>query len=150
MGCASCREPLGMGYLRGLGVYGLGQDDPYDLTSLTDSPVDTPTITTSPVADSTTDTGFSDADVMSAYCAGEGLSYNASTDLCNVPNSTSSSTGIPAAIASDITALSAAGQKIAQIATGQTGSLLLNSNTLLIGGAILAAILIIPAIVSKR
>jgi hypothetical protein len=91
---------------------------------------------------------------MSAYCAGEGLSYNASTDLCNVPNSTSSSTsagsGIPAAIASDITALSAAGQKIAQIATGQTGSLTLNSNTLLIGGAILAAILIIPAIASKR
>ena len=179
LGCGSCggtckdAEPLGMGYLRGLGAYGLGQDDGSDDDGGDDGSGDdgSGSTSTTPVlgasdcayggtypncnpapAASSSSSGDGTASAVQSFCASQGETYNSSTNLCNVPASggVQYSPTSAASIASDISQLLAGGVKIAQIATGTTGSVTLTSNELLIGAAILAAIFIIPAALSKK
>lgn len=163
MGCACggrCggRDPLGMGYLRGLAAYGLGQDDGSD--SEEDDSYDTTTDTSitggsvipagtvfgpSVPSGLNTSTPAADASSVSAFCSSQGETYNATTDLCNVTTSSGSGTINASQLDAALTQLLNGGTQIAKIATGTTGSLTVTSNELLIGAAVLAAIFILPA-----
>jgi hypothetical protein len=164
--CSGGRDPLGMGYLRGFGAYGLGQDDgtgagdgsddPIDIedpTSITGGAVIPPGTVYGPSTPSGLAPGSTlpaDSSAVSAFCSSQGETYNPSTDLCNVTTSSGSGTINASQLDAALTSLLTGGTKIAQIATGTTGTLQVTSNELLIGAAILAAIFIIPAALSKR
>jgi hypothetical protein len=168
LGCAcggKCGgDPLGMGYLRGFGALGLGQDDDSEEDDSYDTSGDTSItggsiIPAGTIFGPTTPSGLTpagsnppaaDASTVSAFCSSQGESYNPSTDLCNVTTSSGSGSINASQLDAALTSLLNGGTKIAQIATGTTGSISLTSNELLIGGAILAAVLILPALLGKK
>ena len=153
LGCA-CNEPLGMGYLRGL-----GQDDGAGYDDSGDGGDDGSTVTVGTAANPITVSGQGPIPVSTipAYtCADGGVVTDPSYCAENTPSvggGSSSSSGSlnTAALDSALATLLQGGTTIAKIATGQTGqSVSITSNELLIGAAILAAVFILPAMVSKR
>jgi hypothetical protein len=83
---------------------------------------------------------------LPAFCASEGWVYNAATDLCQAPAGSSTSA---AAIANDISALLAGGNKIAQTVTGNTGTTVNASSLMLLAGAALVVVLLISMVGKK-
>jgi hypothetical protein len=143
-----------MGYLRGL-----GQDDGAGYDDSGDGGDGGSTVTVGTATNPITVAGQGPIPVSTipAYtCADGGVVTDASYCAENTPSvggGSSSSSGSlnTAALDSALATLLQGGTTIAKIATGQTGqSLSITSNELLIGAVILAAVFIVPAMVSKR
>jgi hypothetical protein len=158
-----------MGYLRGFGVmddtrqdysnqfgfgflqndvqnfhneYGLGQDDGTGAGDGSDDEVDVEDPVTTPFVPY-------GPSVPSGLMNTTPTPVSATTPVSSGSSSSGSSLS-SAQLDAALTQLLQGGTKIAQIATGTTGSLQVTSNELLIGAAILAAIFIVPAVLSKK